>query len=332
MLVPLAGVPTAAPVPAPPPPCAGETLYNGICLPAQWPPVTTVQFQASERVGGWPGARPAQVRIDVGRQLFVDPFLIDVERSQNHSTSWHAAQYDADRNPILKAEKPWEVRGGGGGGWASVWHGGVWWEPRERLYKLFYTCGNHECLALSRDGLEWERPVLPASPALPTLAAAGTSNVVLEPTLNADDTAWLDLDEPDDSKRYTIIRSEPGKSGGHYSVWNSADGRQFARTVNTSGPCSDASSAFLNPFRVPRKWVYSIKHDTPQLGRMRDYREGDSLAEAADWNTSRTGPRVQWTGADSDDPKPDCPVVGGPPNQTQLCKRVHFPGFRASLT
>ena len=56
LLVLLAGAPTTAPVPTPPPPCAGETLYNGICLPAQWPPVTTVQFQASERVGGWPGA------------------------------------------------------------------------------------------------------------------------------------------------------------------------------------------------------------------------------------------------------------------------------------
>src|SRR5690349_20556807 len=57
----------------------GETLYNGIQLPAVWPPRLT-QFPTSvERdpvVPPYLVSPPAVIPIDVGRQLFVDDFLI----------------------------------------------------------------------------------------------------------------------------------------------------------------------------------------------------------------------------------------------------------------
>ena len=58
---------------------AGEVLYNGIELPSKWPPRRT----AAEIKSGEPMRvpylqhPPAVIPIDVGRQLFVDDFLID---------------------------------------------------------------------------------------------------------------------------------------------------------------------------------------------------------------------------------------------------------------
>ena len=299
--------------------CETELLYNGLCLPREWPPVTNVTWEPREPPYlaqgvfastpiDWHGGphHPRVVNIDMGRQLFVDSFLIDANLTSNRGDliSYHAAEYDEAVNPVLKAETEWEVRPGTGG-WATPWHGGVWWEPREQVYKLFYACGNHECLAMSTDGLRWTRPVLPAAP--------NQSNIVLSgPPLRADDTVWLNLDATNESQRYVLVRSE----GSHYSVWYSHDGRSFAEGINSTGPCSDASSAFYNPFR--QKWVYSIKDVTARLGRMRDYREADTLEAAALWSESRTGPRVQWCASDSSDPPPDCPIEGGPRNQTQL--------------
>jgi hypothetical protein len=53
---------------------AQQTLYNGIVLPPTWPPVQTPTqtFQVPTYITNPPSVIP----IDVGRQLFVDDFLI----------------------------------------------------------------------------------------------------------------------------------------------------------------------------------------------------------------------------------------------------------------
>lgn len=54
----------------------GELLYNGIRLPQQWPP-------RIEKLGSEPmrvpylQSPPSVIPIDVGRQLFVDDFLVE---------------------------------------------------------------------------------------------------------------------------------------------------------------------------------------------------------------------------------------------------------------
>src|SRR5262245_33576565 len=58
---------------------SGETLYNGIVLPREWPPRLADFPTSADRAPVDPPylrSPPAVIPIDVGRQLFVDDFLI----------------------------------------------------------------------------------------------------------------------------------------------------------------------------------------------------------------------------------------------------------------
>src|SRR5947207_1469728 len=55
---------------------AGETLYNGIRLPAEWP-LRLRQLPANPVTPPYLTAPPEVVPIDLGRQLLVDDFLIE---------------------------------------------------------------------------------------------------------------------------------------------------------------------------------------------------------------------------------------------------------------
>ena len=57
---------------------AGETLYNGIVLPDKWPPAINPKDENPVRIPYLEKANiPAAIPIDVGRQLFVDDFLVE---------------------------------------------------------------------------------------------------------------------------------------------------------------------------------------------------------------------------------------------------------------
>jgi hypothetical protein len=84
----------------------GEILPNGMRLPSSWPPRRT--YSLGPMPLPYLDKPPAVIPIDVGRQLFVDDFLIA------HSTltrTYHAAKYHA-ATPVLKPDQPWEKEGG----------------------------------------------------------------------------------------------------------------------------------------------------------------------------------------------------------------------------
>lgn len=86
--------------------CAGEKLYNGIELPDIWPPDYGDPTRAPMPVP-YLDHPPAVIPIDIGRQLFVDDFLIentDLKRTY-HLPEPHPA------NPILEPDRPWEREG-----------------------------------------------------------------------------------------------------------------------------------------------------------------------------------------------------------------------------
>jgi hypothetical protein len=74
---------------------AGEVLYNGIELPATWPPAEGSPKKYEPMAVPYLKAPPAVVPIDVGRQLFVDDFLIE---ETTLTRTFHAAR-DYPGNP-----------------------------------------------------------------------------------------------------------------------------------------------------------------------------------------------------------------------------------------
>src|SRR5512145_275477 len=88
---------------------AGETLYNGIVLPREWPPRLSDFPTSVEKDPATPPylkSPPAVIPIDVGRQLFMDDFLI---AETTLKRTFHLAKYHS-ASPVLKPDRPWESK------------------------------------------------------------------------------------------------------------------------------------------------------------------------------------------------------------------------------
>src|SRR5262245_20424261 len=258
---------------------AGETLYNGIRLPAPWPPRGT-PLTAEPMPVPYLASPPAVIPIDVGRQLFVDDFLIErtTLRRAFHAATYHKA------TPVLRPDRKWEQTGQSP--CAMAFSDGVWYDPADRLFKMWYMGGlvRSTCLATSRDGIRWEKPALDVQ--------AGTN--VVHPGSRDSTTVWLDLEEKDPKRRYKFFRSHRHERGWALSLHFSPDGVHWA-DAGLSGPCGDRTTVFYNPFR--RVWVYSIRSGAP--GRTRAYREDRDVLAGARWKPGGPEP---WVGADRLDP------------------------------
>ncbi len=266
----------------------GERLYNGIVLPETWPPPTIVMAGTDPLPVPYLEARPQVVPIDVGRQLFVDDFL--VEHTDLRRTFHMPEKYAG--NPILKPETELELHGELNSA-AVPKSGGVWWDPAEGLFKMWYEAGwiGTICYATSKDGLHWERPALDVNP--------GT-NQVLPADLTPDSwTVVPDFAAQDPSRSYTLRLQPPGATQPGLCM-TSPDGIHWTNRTPT-GPAGDRSTHFYNPFR--KKWVHSIR--SGGRGRAREYWECDDFLAGAHWERNEP---VPWAMADRNDP-PD-PDIG----------------------
>jgi hypothetical protein len=267
----------------------GETLYNGIRLPAEWPPRATEPTFEPMPIP-YLAAPPAVIPIDIGRQLFVDDFLI--ERTTLRRTFHHAEYHPAC--PVLRPDRPWEKEGGNPT--AMVFSDGVWYDPEERVFKMWYMAGYtvSTCYATSRDGITWEKPSLDLRP--------GTN--IVEPSKRDSAIVWLDLEERDPKRRYKLfVVADRIASSWRMRVHFSPDGIHWGQPVAVSGPCGDRSTVFWNPFR--RIWVYSLRSDS-RYGRDRLYREHPDVLRGAAWKAGEPG---WWLGADRlDAPRADMKI------------------------
>lgn len=228
---------------------------------------------------------PEVIDITVGRQLFVDDFLIE---NTDLSPVYHTAKKH-EANPILKPETEWELEGSP---CATPKSGGVWYDEEEKIFKMWYEASwlRHMCYATSKDGIHWERPDLGLE--------AGTNKILLydgyEELKYHDGIEYLRPDSStvaidcdcDKSEKYKLFLRNPG---GEYPaiVAVSDDGINF-RDFRYTEKMRDRSTVFYNPFR--KKWVYSIRQvwDTDPNSetswqRVRNYRECDNLLEGASW-------------------------------------------------
>jgi hypothetical protein len=261
----------------------GEVLYNGIAMPKNFPPpISATQMLRTPYYINNP---PRVIPISLGRQLFVDDFLID-------QTTLQRVQHQPvmRTNPVLTPGTPIS--------------GGAWFDPASQLYKMwYYNTTNDYRYAYSTDGINWTLPTYP------DVLVPGTNEVV-----TGGDTVWLDLDEPNPARRYKSFGVDAGALKVY--VYFSADGIHWTGKqsfdINT---LSDRTTAFWNPFR--HVWVNSDRGSaglpaTPYRSayesRARFYSESKDLVT---WTPS--DPSVTfWTGADDHDP-PYAGPGGAPP-------------------
>ncbi|MBR7185387.1 MAG: hypothetical protein IKD37_07245 [Clostridia bacterium] len=261
-----------------------KLLYNGIRLPDVWPPDNIESGNRSElpvpylKDADEGGYHPTVVDIDVGRQLFVDDFLI--ESTTLTSTHHQAVKYEG--NPLFETK-------------SHVKHGGLFYDAEKGVYELFYMGSGRKLMYLtSPDGITWDKSK--AYPVLYTPKGSGYTSVVKN-------------EHPDSSNpRYLcLIRYSNGiwdnlqpkhKDHEHFPtiIYASDDGQRW-RLISEFGPTSgDATSMIYNPFR--NTWIFSLRMSYPTIKRARDYVETTDILDVLDYSALD---RVFWLRADSKD-------------------------------
>jgi hypothetical protein len=237
----------------------GQTLYNGIVLDKNFPPNRKVTQQC--QLPSWLTNPPPVIPIDVGRQLFVDDFLIektDLARTQHRPVMFAG-------NPVFKDSLPFS--------------GGVWHDPADKTIKTWYAAGGGYNYATSKDGKSWTK--------------------VASKVLQGGDTVWLDLEEKDPSRRFKAFWSHYGDNT--IWVFFSPDGIQWTRWPHNGVTLSDRTTVFYNPFRKVWVNSMRRKADFPATSLRQAYDgRGRFYAESRDLMTwDRKNPfDTYWTGPD----------------------------------
>ena len=292
----------------------GEVLYNGIVLPEQWPPLLgdhpgvppLVTWKNFGRVPVPPylERRPSTIDISVGRQLFVDDFLI---AHTSLRRTWHRPVKHPG-NPVLRPEKAWEM-GKGLTPMAAPFSDGCFYDPQSKRFLLWYSAGWYDstALATSRDGFTWERPALPVFPGTNLVALKG------KPDWRRDTVSvWLDHDATRPDERFKasmfcrtgevgskLINHTPG-----LLLLASPDGIDWTIRGQTRHS-KDNTTMFYNPFR--RVWVFShrihLQHPDGSYERARAYWETKDFFAAAG-EAFFQQPPVFWSSSDAEDGLP----------------------------
>lgn len=243
-----------------------RTLPNGITLPDEWPPRLADDGIRREMPLPYIDRKPEVIPVNLGRQLFVDDFLI---AETNLQRVCHKADFYAG-NPVLAPDKPWEDTFEGAP-YASPFSDGIWYDEAEGKFKMWYLAGAgsmhkhpqsfYTCYAESADGKTWTKTDVGIVP--------GT-NIV--DTCDRDAaTVWLDKACADTEKRFKLFNVEKHRGGWKIILKYSKDGLHWSEGVAQSGPVGDRTTAFYNPFT--RKWALSLRQGAKADGRSRGYLE-----------------------------------------------------------
>jgi hypothetical protein len=246
-------------------------LYNGIKLPAEWPPRYPVSEEPTDMPVPYLETVPDIIPVNVGRQLLTDDFLIE---ETDLVRTFHYPHY-YNGNPVLEPDKPWEYTASGYP-YAAPFSDGIWYDEKDRKFKMWYSTGGGElnkktdrfnvvtAFAISDDGIHWKKPVLDVVP--------GTNLVDIR--FRDSNSIWLDKNEQDPTRRYKLFNVENGwpDDRWRFVLKYSSDGIHWSEGVAQSGDIYDRSTVFYNPFRD--KWVFSLRVSY-DLGRSRNYLEQD---------------------------------------------------------
>ena len=272
-----------------------ERLYNNIQLPDVWPPKNKETTLDQPLEVPYLSQKPDTIDIRVGRQLFVDDFLIaetDLVRVEGKP--------ETQPQPLLQPETEMELNSGYCT-CACPFNGGVFYDPQSAAYKMWYQAGwfDGSAYAESKDGLHWKR--------LHELDPSCSSDRVLPRVpgqMRDGDAVWLDLQTANEAERYKMLafyrcfdkdyRYYPFKPKHAHDdptsvppkeitmLYASPDGLHWTLKGET-GPSGDNTTFFYNPFR--KKWIYSMRtfSTLDSRVRVRGYYETDDLFAGKDW-------------------------------------------------
>ena len=132
-----------------------EELYNGINIQKPWPPRMKEKEQALKKnIDRIPETicylsnPPKVIPIHVGRQLFVDDFLIDTSTLQRKY--YYPEPYVG--NPILKPQTKIE-KNEGCCPVAATFTDGVFYDSKDGLYKMWYQAGWFDGTAYAEESI-----------------------------------------------------------------------------------------------------------------------------------------------------------------------------------
>ena len=241
------------------------------------------------------GAGAAPIDIAVGRQLFVDDYL--VEKSNGVTRHWNRPVKRDD--PVVWSGNGAAPRTTDGSRRAAqddhavnltaATDGGLWWDPVRRKFRLWYQADwlGDICYAESADGIKWEFPDLGIVP--------GTNRIFEHDIIDS----WCVTPDYAAANPYCAWKlhiSYPGVVTDD-RLWTSCDGIRFT-ALGLAGRSGDRSTSYYDPFRGV--WVFSL----------RDYREG--VWRSRRYFASRTfggdGCRWSWPNDKKPDAFKDYPV------------------------
>ena len=224
-------------------PDGGRTLHNGIVLPREWPPRINPADPNPIRAPYLETANiPKVIPIDLGRQLFVDDFLIE---STNGIVRAFGKPVKYEGNPVMWRQTKEEDSAQAPG--CAMSGGGVWWDPTRRKFRMWYMSGfaGRISYAESPDGIRWERP--PVGP--------NDDNVVLPNQMSDTFSVFpgYDTDTPYANWRICI---SPGGNPTRSAEYVSDDGIRW-HFLRRTGQHGDCTTMFYDPFLG--KWVWSLR-------------------------------------------------------------------------
>jgi len=264
-----------------------ETLPNGIQLPGEWPPRDVDLSSDQPQQVPYLVCPPAVIPIDVGRQLLVDDFLVDTAGTTMARVFHQPVKYPC--NPVLFPQSAEELDPAYPP-CAVAKCGGVWFDPADQRFKMWYMTGylGHLAYAESADGTVWTRPALDIVPGtnlvLPRELHPDSGRVVLDPFPTI--PSRMDAAAP---------RAQPGAADLSRWLMTSPDGLHWSEPRPT-GDMDDRSTLWYDPFR--RKWVQSIRHWDRVARRCRLYWEHDEFFASGVW---QRGEPLPWQRADGFD-------------------------------
>jgi hypothetical protein len=316
--------------------CNGTLLHNGICSDLKRP--RTLDYLVNGTfVPDYLRHPPPVINVSIGRQLFVDSFLIEASagiRLMPHVPVWEEAE-----TSLLGSTELWEQMPLGprlsGATWPSMvpdevvhagarpFSGGLWWDEENFLYRLWYLCpmanategednGWHRfhrfsnehggtCYAESADGRSWHKPALEVVPGTNVVIPEVTEGLTVWRCPDGGGARWLAAGVSQTPTKFPIAGTNRTFSSSAFTFYDSFDGIHWVKRVNASGPILDRSTVWYDAFRS--RWVASIKDSFgPSHGgmmrRARSWWAADSLIE---------GNGSQWKNHGSNCDRPECP-------------------------